>query len=103
MQGTPDFVSPEVRSEKELILTLTLLIDNQVINYEPIGPGSDMWSVGVITYVLLSGNLIITNIILVKLDITGLSPFLGNSNIETFSNITGCHYTLEEDQFDVIR
>jgi len=32
MQGTPDFVSPEV------------------INYEPIGPGSDMWSVGVITF-----------------------------------------------------
>jgi len=50
MQGTPDFVSPEMRSEKELILTLTLLIDNQVINYEPIGPGSDMWSVGVITF-----------------------------------------------------
>ena len=102
MQGTPDFVSPEVRWKKELILTLTLFI-NQVINYEPIGPGSDMWSVGVITYVLLSGNLIISNIILVELNITGLSPFLGNSNIETFSNITSCHYTLDEDQFDVIR
>ena len=38
MQGTPDFVSPEV------------------IQYEPVSLGSDMWSVGVITYVLLSGN-----------------------------------------------
>lgn len=68
MQGTPDFVSPEV------------------INYEPISLGSDMWSVGVITYVLLSG----------------LSPFLGNSNIETYDNITSCNYTLEEEQFDNI-
>ena len=39
MQGTPDFVSPEV------------------INFEPIGTESDMWSVGVVTYVLLSGNM----------------------------------------------
>ena len=39
MQGTPDFVSPEV------------------IQYEPVSLGSDMWSVGVITYVLLSGNI----------------------------------------------
>lgn len=66
MQGTADFVSPEV------------------INYEPISLGSDMWSVGVITYVLLSG----------------LSPFLGNSNIETYDNITSCNYTLDEEQFD---
>ena len=32
-----------------------------------------------------------------------MSPFLGNSNIETFSNITNCNYTLDEEQFDVIR
>lgn len=46
MQGTPEFASPEV------------------INYEPISTKTDMWSVGVITYVLLSG----------------LSPFLGLDN-----------------------
>ena len=46
-----------------------------------------MWSVGVITYVLLSG----------------LSPFLGNSNIETYDNITSCNYTLEEEQFNNVR
>ena len=46
MQGTPEFASPEV------------------INYDPISTKTDMWSVGVITYVLLSG----------------LSPFLGLDN-----------------------
>ena len=46
MQGTPEFVSPEV------------------VNYEPISLKTDMWSVGVLTYVLLSG----------------LSPFLGENN-----------------------
>lgn len=66
--GTPDFVSPEV------------------ISFEPVSCNSDMWSVGVITYVLLSG----------------LSPFLGNSKAETYSNITSGNYTLDEDQFDVV-
>lgn len=46
LQGTPEFVSPEV------------------INYEPISTKTDMWSMGVLTYVLLSG----------------LSPFLGDDN-----------------------
>ena len=45
-EGTPDFVSPEV------------------ILFEPVGMTTDMWSVGVMTYVLLSG----------------LSPFKGESN-----------------------
>lgn len=34
MQGTPEFVAPEV------------------INYEPVGPATDMWSIGVICYIL---------------------------------------------------
>ena len=46
MTGTPQFVSPEV------------------IKYEPVTLATDMWSLGVITYVLLSG----------------LSPFLGEEN-----------------------
>ena len=33
----------------------------------------------------------------------GLSPFLGNSNIETYDNITSCNYTLDEEQFDNVR
>jgi len=68
MQGTPDFVSPEV------------------VNYEPISTCSDMWSVGVITYVLLSG----------------LSPFLGDSNMQTFNNITSLTFTFEEDEFEPV-
>ena len=44
-----------------------------------------MWSVGVICYLLLSG----------------LSPFLGNSNLETFSNISGIAYDFDDEAFDV--
>ena len=46
MQGTPEFVSPEV------------------IRYQPISLKTDCWSVGVLSYVLLSG----------------LSPFRGENN-----------------------
>ena len=38
LAGTPEFISPEV------------------VNYEDVSPHTDMWSVGVITYLLLSGE-----------------------------------------------
>ena len=53
MCGTPEFVSPEV------------------VSYDYISPGTDMWSVGVVTYILLSG----------------FSPFMGESDTDTFTNI----------------
>merc|ERR1719295_2135883 len=37
MLGTPEFVSPEV------------------VNYEPLSLNTDLWSIGVITYIMLSG------------------------------------------------
>ena len=66
--GTPEFVSPEV------------------INYEPVSTTSDMWSVGVVCYVLLSG----------------LSPFMGDSDVETFANISGIAYDFADEAFDAI-
>lgn len=66
--GTPEFVSPEV------------------ISYEPVSASSDMWSVGVVCYVLLSG----------------LSPFMGDSDVETFSNITGLSYDFDDEAFEHI-
>ncbi|KAM0731548.1 Myosin light chain kinase, smooth muscle [Formica fusca] len=66
--GTPEFIPPEI------------------ISYEPIGIESDMWSVGVICYVLL----------------TGLSPFMGDNDAETFANITRADYDLEDEAFDAI-
>ena len=53
MSGTPEFVSPEV------------------VSYDYVTGATDMWSVGVITYILLSG----------------FSPFMGDTDAETFSNI----------------
>ncbi|XP_055613589.1 myosin light chain kinase, smooth muscle-like [Uranotaenia lowii] len=66
--GTPEFVPPEI------------------INYEPIGLQSDMWSVGVICYVLLSG----------------LSPFMGETDVDTFTNITRAEYDFDDDAFDTV-
>ncbi|CAF3753055.1 unnamed protein product [Adineta steineri] len=63
--GTPEFVAPEV------------------IAFEPVTLATDMWSIGVITYILLSGA----------------SPFLGNTNQETFANITQVDYRFDEEFF----
>jgi len=68
MFGTPEFIPPEI------------------INYEPISYSSDMWSVGVICYVLLSG----------------LSPFMGDSDVETFANITRAEFDFDDDAFAAI-
>ena len=50
LQGTPEFVPPEI------------------VNYDPIGFPSDMWSIGIMTFVIL----------------TGLSPFLGKIYIKEY-------------------
>lgn len=65
MVGTPEFVAPEV------------------VNYEPLSPATDMWAVGVVTYILLSGG----------------SPFLGDNRDETFSNITRVRYHFSDRYF----
>ncbi|XP_039901271.1 myosin light chain kinase, smooth muscle, partial [Simochromis diagramma] len=66
--GTPEFVAPEV------------------INYEPISYPTDMWSIGVICYILLSG----------------LSPFMGDNDNETLSNVTSATWDFEDEAFDEI-
>ncbi|KAL7669307.1 hypothetical protein ACOME3_009969 [Neoechinorhynchus agilis] len=63
--GTPEFVAPEI------------------VNFEPVTTAADMWSIGVVTYILLSGA----------------SPFLGESNKETFFNISNVDYTFDVDFF----
>ncbi|CAB1448493.1 unnamed protein product [Pleuronectes platessa] len=63
--GTPEFLAPEV------------------INYDFVSFNTDMWSLGVITYMLLSG----------------LCPFLGDDDNETLNNILSCRWNFEEQEF----
>ncbi|CAH1393673.1 unnamed protein product [Nezara viridula] len=66
--GTPEFVAPEV------------------VNFDQISCATDMWSVGVICYVLLSG----------------LSPFMGETDVETMANVTIARYDFEDETFEEI-
>ncbi|XP_041374354.1 myosin light chain kinase, smooth muscle-like isoform X3 [Gigantopelta aegis] len=68
MFGTPEFIAPEV------------------VNYDEIDFATDMWSIGVICYVLLSG----------------LSPFMGDNDSETLSNVTYGEYDFDDESFDDI-
>ncbi|XP_033120602.1 death-associated protein kinase 2-like isoform X2 [Anneissia japonica] len=65
MLGTPEFIAPEV------------------VNYEPLGCATDMWAIGVITYILLSGA----------------SPFLGDDQQETYQNIASVDFEFDEEYF----
>lgn len=51
----------------------------EILNEEPAFPQTDIWSVGVITYVLLSG----------------VSPYAGKDNEETRQNVTFVRYRFE--------
>ncbi|XP_044617146.1 myosin light chain kinase 3 isoform X2 [Equus asinus] len=64
--GTPEFLAPEV------------------VNYEFVSFPTDMWSMGVITYMLLSG----------------LSPFLGETDAETMNFIVNCNWDFDADSFE---
>lgn len=63
--GTPDYVAPEV------------------LDYEPLNIQTDMWSLGVLTYVML----------------TACSPFAGDTQQETFCNITQVKLDFPDDLF----
>ncbi|XP_066487173.1 serine/threonine-protein kinase 17A [Tiliqua scincoides] len=67
IMGTPEYVAPEI------------------LSYDPISTATDMWSIGVLAYVML----------------TGVSPFLGNDKQETFLNISQMNVNYTED-FDLI-
>ncbi|KAJ1353882.1 hypothetical protein KIN20_010652 [Parelaphostrongylus tenuis] len=65
IQGTPEFVSPEI------------------VRGYPLTLATDMWSVGTLTYVLL----------------TGISPFHGDDDNETLANVSNCAYSLKGDEW----
>ncbi|KAF5896829.1 serine/threonine-protein kinase 17B, partial [Clarias magur] len=63
--GTPEYVAPEI------------------LNYEPITTATDLWSVGVITYML----------------ITGESPFAGEDKQQTFLNVSQVNVDYSKEAF----
>ncbi|XP_054908159.1 serine/threonine kinase 17a like [Poeciliopsis prolifica] len=66
--GTPEYVAPEI------------------LNYEPISIATDMWSIGVLIYVMLTHE----------------SPFLGDDKQETFLNISQVNVDYSQDTFEGI-
>ncbi|XP_053127082.1 myosin light chain kinase 3 [Hemicordylus capensis] len=66
--GTPEFLAPEV------------------VNYDFVSFPTDMWSAGVITYMLLSG----------------LSPFLGETDAETMNYIVNCSWDFNAEAFEQV-
>ncbi|XP_044165978.1 myosin light chain kinase, smooth muscle-like isoform X1 [Acropora millepora] len=64
--GTPDFVAPEV------------------VRLKPVSSASDLWSLGVVTYVLLSG----------------LMPFSGEDDHQTLVKVAKADWDFDDDCFD---
>uniref|UniRef100_H2YFD1 Titin n=1 Tax=Ciona savignyi TaxID=51511 RepID=H2YFD1_CIOSA len=66
--GTPDFCAPEV------------------VQNDTVGCATDMWSVGVLTYLML----------------TGLSPFQGENDNDTLRNVSDADYNFEHEAWRFI-
>lgn len=66
--GTAEFAAPEI------------------VEREPVGFYTDMWAVGVLAYVLLSG----------------LSPFAGENDIETLKNVKACDWDFDGEAFATV-
>uniref|UniRef100_A0A5K3EN24 non-specific serine/threonine protein kinase n=1 Tax=Mesocestoides corti TaxID=53468 RepID=A0A5K3EN24_MESCO len=63
--ATPEFSAPEIA------------------DHNPVGFYTDMWAVGVLTYILLSG----------------ISPFAGDDIVETLSNVSKASYNFDNEAF----
>ncbi|XP_064419275.1 serine/threonine-protein kinase 17B [Latimeria chalumnae] len=68
IMGTPEYVAPEI------------------LSYEPITTVTDMWSIGVIAYMMLTGE----------------SPFLGEDKQETYLNVSQVNVDYSEETFSGI-
>ncbi|NWJ05391.1 MYLK protein, partial [Crypturellus undulatus] len=68
LHGTPEFMAPEV------------------VSFKPVELTTDMWSIGVICYILLSGE----------------SPFQGDNDMETLNNVTAARWEFEEETFSEV-
>ncbi|XP_065652035.1 calcium/calmodulin-dependent protein kinase type II delta 1 chain isoform X3 [Hydra vulgaris] len=66
--GSPEFVAPEI------------------LSFDPVTFASDMWSIGVLTYVLLSG----------------LSPFMGEDDNDTLMNVSCGEFDYDTEAFQQI-
>ncbi|KAJ8016370.1 hypothetical protein DPEC_G00006510, partial [Dallia pectoralis] len=66
--GTPEFLAPEV------------------VDFDFVSFPTDMWTLGVVTYMLLSG----------------LSPFLGDDDNQTLNNILSANCSLDDQAFEHI-
>ncbi|KAJ8258482.1 hypothetical protein COCON_G00174940 [Conger conger] len=64
--GTPEFLAPEI------------------VNFDFVSFPTDMWTVGVITYMLLSG----------------LSPFMGDDDTQTLNNVLSVNWYFDEEGFE---
>ncbi|XP_035378150.1 myosin light chain kinase 2, skeletal/cardiac muscle [Electrophorus electricus] len=64
--GTPEFLAPEV------------------VNFDFVSFPTDMWTIGVVTYMLLSG----------------LSPFLGDDDHQTLNNVLTVNWYFDDDAFE---
>lgn len=65
---------------------VTSFLAPEIVNFDAISYFTDMWAVGVICYVLLSG----------------LSPFMGDTDIDTMTNVTLGKYNFDDDAFKMV-
>ncbi|XP_036387879.1 myosin light chain kinase 2, skeletal/cardiac muscle [Megalops cyprinoides] len=64
--GTPEFLAPEI------------------VNFDFVSFPTDMWTLGVVTYMLLSG----------------LSPFMGDDDSQTLNNVVAVNWYFDEEAFE---
>ena len=83
MSGTTDFLGKNLL---ERLVFISHFSAPEVVNYEPLTCATDMWNIGVLIYVLVTGH----------------TPFGGSTKLDTQSNITHCILDFPSDLFEKV-
>ncbi|EUB58820.1 Death-associated protein kinase 2 [Echinococcus granulosus] len=113
MAGTPEFcdIFTSCPNDDIGVIDHPRRVAPEIVNFDPITFATDMWAIGVMTYIFGTSSVLMDSELAKptpiyktapgcsRAGLSGISPFAGDTQVETFQNILECSVTFDRDEF----